>query len=99
VEKRINRPLKSNGSSILAFHQSNQKVIYVDPAWIQKNFTSYPKKVIFSHYPEPMMDYPTRFAHTDIILVTHHHQDHVKTVTLPLAATKLSFTLHLDVQN
>jgi L-ascorbate metabolism protein UlaG (beta-lactamase superfamily) len=59
------------------------KVIYIDPAWIQKNFDKYPKKVIFSHYPEPMDGLPEPdLPKADIIFVTHHHQDHIKTATL-----------------
>lgn len=63
--------------------QAYDKVIYIDPAWIQKNFASYPKKVIFSHYPKPMDGLPEPdLPKADIILVTHHHQDHIKTATL-----------------
>ncbi len=63
--------------------QTHGKVIYIDPAWIQKNFTSYPKKIIFSHYPEPMDGLPEPdLPKADIILITHHHQDHIKTATL-----------------
>jgi len=59
------------------------EVIYIDPAWVQKNFEHYPKKVIYSHYPEPMDGLPEAdLPIADIILVTHHHQDHVKTATL-----------------
>lgn len=57
-------------------------IIYIDPAWIQKNFDNYPKKIIFSHYPDPMGGLPEAdLPKADIILVTHHHQDHVKTTT------------------
>jgi len=59
------------------------KVIYIDPAWIQKNFDNYPKKIIFSHYPDPMDGLPEAdLPKADIILITHHHQDHIKTATL-----------------
>jgi len=63
--------------------QALGEVIYIDPAWIYKNFDTYQKKVIFSHYPEPMDGLPEPdLPKADIILITHHHQDHIKTVTL-----------------
>jgi len=69
--------------------KTKDKVIYIDPAWIQKNFASYPKKIIFSHYPEPMDGLPEPdLPKADIILITHHHQDHIKTATLNRLATK-----------
>jgi len=69
--------------------KTKDKVIYIDPAWIQKNFDNYPKKIIFSHYPDPMDGLPEAdLPKADIILVTHHHQDHIKTATLNRLATK-----------
>ncbi len=69
--------------------KTKDKVIYIDPAWIQKNFDKYPKKIIFSHYPEPMDGLPEPdLPKADIILITHHHQDHIKTVALNRLATK-----------
>ncbi len=63
--------------------RNKDKVIYIDPAWIQKNFDNFPKKIIFSHYPDPMDGLPEAdLPKADIILVTHHHQDHIKTATL-----------------
>ncbi|OQX19198.1 MAG: hypothetical protein BWK75_05890 [Candidatus Altiarchaeales archaeon A3] len=69
--------------------KTKDKIIYVDPAWIQKNFDNYPKKIIFSHYPDQMDGLPEAdLPKADIILVTHHHQDHIKTATLNRLATK-----------
>lgn len=71
------------------FIKANNTIIYIDPAWIQKNFDNYPKKVIFSHYPEPMDGLPEAdLPKADIIFVSHHHQDHIKTATLNRLATK-----------
>lgn len=68
--------------------QACGKVIYIDPAWIQKYFDSYHKKVIFSHYPEPMDGLPEPdLPKADYIFITHHHQDHIKTVTLKRLTT------------
>jgi L-ascorbate metabolism protein UlaG (beta-lactamase superfamily) len=69
--------------------KTKDQIIYIDPAWIQKNFDKYPKKIIFSHYPDPMDGLPEAdLPKADIILVTHHHQDHIKTVTLNRLAKK-----------
>jgi L-ascorbate metabolism protein UlaG (beta-lactamase superfamily) len=63
--------------------KTKDRVIYIDPAWVQKNFDKYPKKIIFSHYPEPMDGLPEAdLPKADIVLITHHHQDHIKTATL-----------------
>lgn len=68
--------------------KTTNKVVYIDPAWIQKNFNSYPKKIIFSHYPEPIDGLPEPdLPKADFILITHHHQDHVKTATIKRLAT------------
>jgi L-ascorbate metabolism protein UlaG (beta-lactamase superfamily) len=69
--------------------KTKDKIIYIDPAWIQKNFAAYPKKIIFSHYPEPMDGLPEPdLPKADIVLITHHHQDHIKTATLNRLAKK-----------
>lgn len=39
--------------------------------------------MIFSHYPQPIDGLPEPdLPLADIIIVTHHHQDHVKTATI-----------------
>lgn len=69
--------------------KTKDTVIYIDPAWIQKNFDNYSKKIIFSHYPDPMDGLPEAdLPKADIILITHHHQDHVKTATVNRLAKK-----------
>lgn len=62
---------------------TQDKVIYIDPAWIQSNFDNHPNKIIYSHWPEPMDGLPEAdMPKADIILYTHHHQDHIKATTL-----------------
>lgn len=69
--------------------KADGKVIYIDPAWIQNNFARHPKKVIYSHCPDQMDGLPEQnLPKADIVLITHHHQDHVKTVTLNRLMTK-----------
>lgn len=68
--------------------KTKDKIIYIDPAWVQSNFRSYPPKIIFSHYPEPMDGLPEKdLPKADVILVTHHHQDHIKTATINRLST------------
>lgn len=65
-----------------------KKVVYLDPAWIQTNFAGYPKRVVFSRYPDPMDGLPEPdLPKADLILVTHHHKDHQKRVTVDRLST------------
>ncbi|PIP32997.1 hypothetical protein COV53_06095 [Candidatus Gottesmanbacteria bacterium CG11_big_fil_rev_8_21_14_0_20_37_11] len=64
-------------------------VLYIDPAWVQSYFNNYPKKVIFSHYPEPMDGLPEEdLEKADLILITHHHKDHQKKATVERLSKK-----------
>ncbi len=72
---------------LLIEHEGN--ILYIDPAWVQHNFDKHPSKIIYSHYPEPLDGLPeANMPKADIILVTHHHQDHVKTATLNRLSTE-----------
>jgi L-ascorbate metabolism protein UlaG (beta-lactamase superfamily) len=57
-------------------------VIYVDPAYLRSCYTRYPKKIEYSRWPDPVDGLPEKLEKADLILVTHHHQDHVKKVTV-----------------
>lgn len=64
------------------------KILYIDPAWVQHNFVKHPSKIIYTHYPEPMDGLPEEnMPKADYILITHNHQDHVKTATINRLAT------------
>ena len=59
------------------------EIIYIDPAWMRTLFTNYPKKVEFSRWPDPIDGLPEKdLEKADIILITHHHKDHCKRVTV-----------------
>jgi L-ascorbate metabolism protein UlaG (beta-lactamase superfamily) len=59
------------------------KVLYIDPAYIKKYFTHYPKKVDFTSWPDPIDGLPEAdLEKADLILVTHHHKDHCKGLTV-----------------
>lgn len=58
-------------------------IIYIDPAWMRTLFTNYPKKVEFSKWPDPIDGLPEKdLEKADVILITHHHKDHCKRVTV-----------------
>ena len=57
-------------------------IIYIDPAYLRTNFLHYPKRIEFTKWPDPIDGLPEELEKADIILVTHHHKDHCKQVTL-----------------
>jgi L-ascorbate metabolism protein UlaG (beta-lactamase superfamily) len=63
--------------------KTKYKILYIDPAYLKTNFTNYPKKIEFSTWPDPIDGLPEKDLEiADIILVTHHHKDHCKSVTV-----------------
>ena len=63
--------------------KTRNKMIYIDPAYLKKHYTNYPKKIEFSNWPDPIDGLPEKdLEKADIILVTHHHKDHCKSVTV-----------------
>ncbi len=57
-------------------------IIYIDPAYLRTNFSHYPKRLEFAKWPDPIDGLPEALEKADIILVTHHHKDHCKQVTV-----------------
>lgn len=62
--------------------KAGSHVIYIDPAYLRTNFTHYPKTIEYSKWPDPIDGLPEELEKADIILVTHHHKDHCKKVTV-----------------
>lgn len=63
--------------------KTKKKIIYIDPAYLKKYYTNYPKKIEFSRWPDPIDGLPEKdLEKADVILVTHHHKDHCKGVTV-----------------
>jgi len=62
--------------------KTNDKIMYIDPAWMRTYFTKYPKKIEFSRWPDPIDGLPEELEQADAILLTHHHKDHCKSVTV-----------------
>lgn len=58
-------------------------IIYIDPAYLKKYYTKYPQKIEFSTWPDPIDGLPEEdLEKADVILLTHHHKDHCKSVTV-----------------
>lgn len=57
-------------------------ILYIDPAYLRTYFLHYPKRIEYSRWPDPIDGLPEELPPADIILVTHHHKDHVKRVTV-----------------
>ena len=62
--------------------KSRKHIIYVDPAYLRTNYTHYPKRIEYSKWPDPIDGLPEELEKADIILITHHHKDHCKQVTI-----------------
>lgn len=62
--------------------KTGNKIMYIDPAYLRTYFTHYPKKIEFSKWPDPIDGLPEELKKADIILLTHHHKDHCKSVTV-----------------
>lgn len=60
-----------------------EHIIYVDPAYLKTYYNDYPHKIEFSTWPDEIDGLPEEdLEKADIILVTHHHKDHCKQVTI-----------------
>jgi len=57
-------------------------LIFIDPAYLKTYFKDYPKRIEFSSWPGPIDGLPEELEKADLILVTHHHKDHCKRVTV-----------------
>jgi L-ascorbate metabolism protein UlaG (beta-lactamase superfamily) len=62
--------------------KTQDRVIYIDPAYLRTHFMKYPKKIEFSRWPDPIDGLPEELETADLILVTHDHNDHGKDVTV-----------------
>src|SRR4030067_1493227 len=62
--------------------RTEKSILYIDPAYLRTNFSHYPKRIEFTKWPDPIDGLPEELKKADIILVTHHHKDHCKHVTV-----------------
>ena len=59
----------------------NNKIIYIDPAYLRTYYTNCTKKIEFSKWPDPIDGLPEKLPKGDLILITHDHADHCKKIT------------------
>ncbi|PKL47634.1 MAG: hypothetical protein CVV37_08145 [Nitrospira bacterium HGW-Nitrospira-1] len=57
-------------------------VVYIDPDYMRTYFMNYPKRIDFTKWPDPIDGLPEELEKGDVILVSHHHKDHCKWVTV-----------------
>ncbi len=62
--------------------KTGSHITYIDPAYLKTYFTHYPKRIEYSQWPDPIDGLPEELEQGDIILITHHHKDHCKKVTV-----------------
>jgi L-ascorbate metabolism protein UlaG (beta-lactamase superfamily) len=62
--------------------ETKAAIIYIDPAYLRSYYTHHPQKIEFSRWPDPIDGLPEKLPKADLILVTHDHKDHAKSVTV-----------------
>ena len=62
--------------------RTGDTLLYIDPAYLQAHFTSHPGHIQFSGWPDPIDGLPDNLEAGDLVLVTHHHKDHAKKITV-----------------
>jgi L-ascorbate metabolism protein UlaG (beta-lactamase superfamily) len=68
----------------------NDKIIYIDPAYLKTYYAKHPKKIEYSSWPNEIDGLPEELEQGDLILVTHSHKDHCKNVTIKRLMKKTS---------
>jgi len=61
---------------------TQSKTIFIDPAYLKTYFKNYPTRIEYTTWPDPIDGLPEELEKADLILVTHHHKDHCKRVTV-----------------
>ena len=62
--------------------------ISVDPAYLRTYFAGHPSRIDYSRWPTEIDGLPEMLEPSDVILVTHHHKDHCKRVTVARVSTE-----------
>ena len=63
--------------------QTENLVIYIDPAYLKKYYTNFPTNKLYTTWPQPIDGLPDEsLPKADLIFITHHHKDHCKKVTI-----------------
>lgn len=78
--------------------KTENRVIYIDPAYLKTYFKDYPEKIEFSSWPDEIDGLPEKdIERADLILITHHHKDHCKHVTINRLKKKNTLILAPEV--
>lgn len=62
--------------------KTRNHTIYLDPSYLKKYFLDHPTAREYSDWPDEVDGLPDDLNKADLILITHHHKDHVKKVTV-----------------
>ncbi len=62
--------------------KAENRVLYIDPAYLKTYYAEHLTKIEFSSWPDPIDGLPEKLQKADVVLVTHHHKDHMKRVTV-----------------
>jgi L-ascorbate metabolism protein UlaG (beta-lactamase superfamily) len=56
--------------------------MYIDPSYLKTYYVKHPSVIEYSTWPDPVDGLPEPLEPANIILLTHHHRDHLKKVTV-----------------
>jgi L-ascorbate metabolism protein UlaG (beta-lactamase superfamily) len=59
-----------------------QARMHIDPSFLKTYYAKHPTVIEYSSWPDPVDGLPEPLEPANIILVTHHHKDHLKKVTV-----------------
>ncbi|NYT18288.1 MAG: MBL fold metallo-hydrolase [Methanobacteriales archaeon] len=62
--------------------KNRDQTIYLDPSYLIKYFKDHPTAREYSNLSDEVDGLPDDLEKADLILITHHHKDHVKKVTV-----------------
>jgi L-ascorbate metabolism protein UlaG (beta-lactamase superfamily) len=57
-------------------------ILYIDPAYLMSYYKKHPAKIEYSKWPDEIDGLPEVLPAANIILLTHQHKDHCKSVTI-----------------
>ncbi len=62
-------------------------ITYIDPAYLRTYYLNHPGHIEYSKWPGPIDGLPEQLPCADVILLTHHHKDHTKPLTVARLST------------
>jgi L-ascorbate metabolism protein UlaG (beta-lactamase superfamily) len=55
---------------------------YIDPAYLKTHYKNHPTKIEYSSRLDTIDGLPEEIGKADLILITHHHKNHCKRITV-----------------